>query len=333
MSPLLWDAITPAYTHKLPSYTFDLSPWLGRLNSRDSNHSITLDINQQSTGSWKAAATLLLWRTDVPVTVVNPPRVVLSPNMQQPVRSSCSSNTVDQNLQECQLPLQQREMAATALLIVGKAELIAAVQYSVLAFNSSVRTNLTQFVTADGRTAITSSWKVSSSYEAAWYLGGRQGNATMLRDLLTPSPGRVPNILTQNFRRYEWMNSGVNMPNNDVKDAPFESSYNETLVVPALYGSSSSSSSSSSKGVVPVVVRGQQRHYQLSLNPGFDAAAACDQPRLSHTVSLNSSIGAGSSRGQQGSSASGCVAWRASAAYCVPQLIENVLSTDEPCPP
>jgi hypothetical protein len=130
------------------------------------------------------------------------------------------------------------------------------------------------------------------------------------------------------------MNSGVNMPNNDVKEAPLESSYNETLVVPALYRPiSNSSSSSSSTYVVPVVMRGQQRHHQFSLNPGFDAAASCDQPRLSHTVSLNSSIGAGSSRGQQGSSASGCVALRASAAYCVPQLIKNVLSTDAPCPP
>jgi hypothetical protein len=148
MSPLLWDAITPAYTDKLPSYTFDLSPWVGRLNSHDSNHSISLDINQQSTGSWKVAATLLLWRTDVPITVVNPPRVVLSPNMQQLVQSSCSSNTVDKAVQECQLQLQRREMAATALLKVGEAELIAAVRYSVLAFNSSVQTNSTQFATA-----------------------------------------------------------------------------------------------------------------------------------------------------------------------------------------
>jgi hypothetical protein len=327
MSPLLWDAITPAHTHQLPSYSFDLSPWLGRLNSRDSNHSITLDINHQTTASWQVAATLLLWRADAPVTVVSPPRVLLSPNMQQPVQSSCSTGDSEGTVQECQLQLQRREMAVAALLKVGEAELIAAVRYSLLAFNSSVQTN-----TSDGSTAATGSWKVSSSYEAAWYLGGQQGNATALRDLLTSSPGRVPDILTQNFRRYEWMNAGVNLP-QDVEGAPFESSFNETLIVPTLYRpfrSSCSSSSSSTSAEVTVLVRGQQRHYQLALDLGFDAAAACAQPRLSHMVSLNSSITAKNSRGQQGAS-SGCVMWRASAAYCSPQLIENVLSTDAPC--
>jgi hypothetical protein len=283
-------------------------------------------INQQLTGSWMVAATLLLWRTDVPVTVVNPPRVVLSPNMQQPVQSSCSSSKVGGAVQDCWLQLQRREMAATALLKIGEVELIAAVRYSLLAYNSSVQTNTTHFVTADGRTATTSSWKVRSSYEAAWYLGGRQGNATTLRELLTASPGRIPYILTQNLRRYEWMNSGVNLL-KDEEEAPFESSYNEMPVVPTLYRPFSSSSRESA--VVPVLVRGQQRHYQLSLNLGFDATTACAKPRLSHMVSLNSSIGAG--RGKQGGAASSCVAWRASAAYCVPQLIENRLETDAPC--
>lgn len=104
VDPRLWTAIVASHAYSLPVYTFDLGPWLGRLNTPmgsgptpDQSHKITVEIFGATGADWILATTLLIWRssdlTQI-VTAVGEPWTSAPPDVKWGEISKCDGENL-----------------------------------------------------------------------------------------------------------------------------------------------------------------------------------------------------------------------------------------------
>jgi hypothetical protein len=326
VDPRLWTAIVAVNTYSLPVYTYDLSPWLGVLNTYNASsgvkHTITVEVAGASGNDWVLANTLLLWR-DRGGNMVSGPRpvVVVPPSMSERVASACEGEDIT-NVGACVLQIGQRTFVAGSLLMVGDADYAAFVKYQLHSYTNSISYN---------NIMGSATWRQLTSHEASWFFGhleyplrppedeilgavvdaalsftSKQKNA-MHALMLANGHG----IITRAHTRYEWLNAG------GISDgAVFEFSDNMTMVEPHTYNTLASASKD---GDALYSKAGGQHHYQrlLMLDVYNTSKPACVVPSYStHSVRLNTTI---DSRAHPAT----CMQWYATCAFCSPELMVN----------
>lgn len=311
-------------------YTYDLSPWLGVLNSKSCsgiNHTITVEVTGAAGSDWVLANTLLLWR-DKNSTVVSGERpvMVMSQSMSEPVGSVCEGASV-KDIGTCVVKLDERVVVAGASLRFGDVDYAAFVSYKMHHYSNSISYN-----NIDGSV----SWRQLTSHEASWFMGHLQreypfwsassknrygaGNGQLqssnLRQALHAYMSAQGSIgtLTRTHTLFDWLNAG------GIEDgATFEFSDNMTMVMSHKHnalGSPHIGSNSEGNFVH------RQQHYQrlLMMDVYNTSKPACVVPPYpTHTVSLNTTI---TSRAH----APLCVCWQAACAFCSPELMVDSTS-------
>jgi hypothetical protein len=349
-------AIVAHPTFTLPSYTFDLSPWLGALNAPRAAgakpHTLTVELAGATGSDWWLANSLLLWRAPGGgrVTALRGPDVTRSPGLAARATSACDG--ADPTVAgTCTLELPERELVAQAVLDIDGVEWLARAHYRTGAYSNVMPYN--------GTTGFAAWTQVVAPHEASWSLatrgnkvvsggaaqsgrqGGRGGGGAVLRrrgrrgggTLLGlgaaagPAEGDSLRYVTRHAARHEWLNAGGIAPGQ-----PYELSANLTLLEPTVYAPLAGPGCG---GAPPVVVTGGLRHYQRQImldvyTPGAPVAPAPPPGNATHTAALSSTL---RSAGRGAADAPGCVAWAAEAAFGAPKparsalLVEKALCT------
>jgi hypothetical protein len=330
VDPRLWTAIVAVNTYSLPVYTYDLSPWLGILNTHNASdgtkHTITVEVSGASGSDWVLANTLLLWR-DPSGNVVSGPRpvVIASPSMSERVESTCEGEDIT-NTGTCVLQMGQRTVVAGSLLKVGNADFAAFVKYQLHDHTNSISYNNVKG---------SAMWRQLTSHEASWFFGHLEyplrppkdddelGVVADVESLLSSTRSLETyallrtqgyGIVTRAHTHYEWLNAG------GISDgALFEFSDNMTMVKPHTYNILASSYNDVAALDSGSKVAGQQRHYQrlLMLDVYDTSKPACAvPPHSTHTVSLNITD-------MSSAQLAVCEQWQAACAFCSPELMVN----------
>ena len=192
----LWSTIVAHTTYMLPSYTFDLGPWLGVLNDRlgARHHTITVEMVGDANANWDVAGILQLWRGDQAVVAsgkvyVEAPTSFKSGELPS---SNCKGHNLtdqDTGIGLCSFSMPGYQMAASGSVTLADGSKIASLvlyrlhRYSdVIAFNNP---------------AMTSGYDQSSSHSVFW------------------SSESIPKKQKQKKKQlhtydvtYDWMNSG-----------------------------------------------------------------------------------------------------------------------------
>lgn len=166
VDPRLWTSIVAHPTFALPSYTFDLSPWLGALNARG-RHAITVEVHGASGNSWALACGLALWRAPgVPrVVALRGPVVDASPGLPSPAAGACDGDDVANataGAGRCSVDVPARRLRVKTVLRIAGDPWVAFVDYNLGRYS-----NIVGFNNSDG----TASWRQETAgLEVAWSL-------------------------------------------------------------------------------------------------------------------------------------------------------------------
>jgi hypothetical protein len=337
-------------TFLLPSYTFDLSPWLGALNTR-APHSITIELRGATGASWLVASTLLLWRAPgLPrITALRGPTALpLQSLLELPIASTCIGKdlTSANAAGSCSLSLGPRTLRVESTLLIDAQEWEASVEYGVESYESLIDFN---------NTSGYASWRqATSGVRASWRLvhpaptsttaerhqeraaprrlasSGQRGRP-LARRARTAAGSRMGAVLTLNSRRFDWLNVG-----GIAAGQLYELSFNTTLLEPTVFApllALANNSSSSEPARPAVATTGRQHHYQRALMVDVYGTLVPQPPppgAALHTASLNSTV----TRNQGGTGRRGsgrlpiCVTWEAVTGFGASKLMTNDLQQD-----
>jgi len=407
MDPRLWSVIVAAHTFTIPTYTFDLSPWLGALNAiptaGSKPHTITLELYGASGSDWHVATTLLLWRAPGirRITARTPVEVQSSNGLSKPTASVCRGANIEV-AGTCVMEVRDRSLSATSVLLIDGAEWEASVRYEMASY-----TNVIPYNNTNGWCQ----WRQATGpVEAAFYLGrgvrhfasgargggsgggggSRRGGArsagageqvartgglttkvqqpaawqpqqqqqqqqqqkvslptTATTATIPDAPFRRPSrrrlaaaaaappradkkpapldFVTQAFVRVEWtQNGGIG------KGEPFELSSNTTHLSPSVYAPLDAGSCAEARRRPPVIAVGALRHYQRLIMVDLYNTSSPEIPDsdVTHTASLNSSIGAVIGGGGDAAPLAGCLSWTAACAFGAPRVWRSDLVVD-----
>lgn len=339
MDPRLWSAIVAPHTYLLPTFTYDLSPWVGVLNTASGSaaHTITVEVFGATNAGWSVAATLLLWRSNGHTVAGPAPHLELSPSMMQPVKSQCHGRIIT-DAGVCQVGLSKRSMTAYAMIQVDGLKLIAFSKYSMSDYANNIEYN---------NTAGTESWRQTTYGEATWFMGRLDSHTKLelqqeVQEALQ-SPGlslevtdsvltaiytsrkKSKGVVTQSCISYGWLNAG-----GIAAMAPFEFSQNATVAAPFVYANLDAVvNNRKHTGATTVVPGGSQKHYQrlLMLDVYDPSNPTCNvPPYATHYVNLRTSL-------VNGVPTRDCMWWEASCAFCAPGTVSDFVKVQRqhPC--
>jgi len=325
VDPQLWASIMGHRSMLLDTYTFDLSPWLGQLNTgAATQHTISVSVAGATGDNWPLSATLLLWRSsELALRSAGPIKLNVSPALEQGAGAGTSMCVgADPSVAAvCTMRLGERVLEVTAPLSSRGRPWLANVRYRLAFYNNFQAFNATNQL-----------WRLSSEHSAGWFLrpaSSRKKNnkyehvddddnhAAAAVTHYSKGPG-FGGAVTQHAASYEWLHSG------GVGDAvPYEFSYNKTQLMPTVLAvpCGSSSLSPSSTGACS----GKIRHYQrlIMVTPYTPGGPACTIPDYAtHTARIAVTS---TSPGRAGKVNDCLSLWSASAAFCSPALLTNEL--------
>lgn len=309
LDPSLWMAIVAPHAYLLPSYTFDLSPFLGVLNSAGKVHSISIEAVGVTNDNWQVSASLLLWRSSTLKISGKPPIVKLSPSAASRVTSSCNQVT-SQPLSvqgQCTVKIESRSVSATSQLTVGNVRLAASSLYEV--------TSHVNQITYDNKGG-GEVFGIGTSGKAAWSLAlapaSRARSVARRRRAVSPAT-----TVTAVSAAFKWGLSG-----GLVTGITFVMSDNAT-VGPSVMATLDTVVSKSSAGQATTFTSagGSQKHYLRARMPATSESTQefglCPMPpKVTATVSLNSTVNT-----MTWVPGADCVSRSASAAFCFSQLL------------
>jgi hypothetical protein len=226
MNPSLWMGIVSTHTFLLPSYTYDLSPFLGVLNLATTPHNITITTFGVTNDNWQVSANLLLWRSSGLKVAGKPPVVVVASGTDKPVTSSCIK-VQNQPLTvqgTCTVKLQKK-VTASATLTAGGVQLDALSSYEVTSYTNTITYDNSKRH-EDFRSTIAGkvSWSLTLASIPSRVSHSTGFNAVMRRRRVVMKP---ETIVTAASASYSWLLSG-----STSAGSVFELSDNATIDYP-----------------------------------------------------------------------------------------------------
>jgi hypothetical protein len=183
-------------TYMLPSYTFDLGPWLGALNGllhHGKKVTITVEVVGQTNTDWDIEGVLLLWRGRTAVVATDgAPQIKASSSFTSGIvpDSDCQGvdlTNLDNGTGVCSLTLKGYQMSGSgAVTLSDGSRLESSARYALHYYSDVISFN---------NTAQTSSYSQSSSHSSYW------STSSISKD------AKKKKSLTHDFT-YNWMNSG-----------------------------------------------------------------------------------------------------------------------------
>lgn len=190
----LWSTIVAYKAYMLPSYTFDLGPWLGALNRlHQGNLSIAVEVVGDANANWDIEGVLLLWRGDKLVrTSDGVPRIESSASFTAETVPASVCQGVDlknpnNGTGACALTLDGYHMSGSGSVTLSDgSRLKSSVHYALHYYSDVISFN---------NSAQTSSYMQASSHSSYWSTDSISKNK------------KVKKSLTHDFT-YNWQNSG-----------------------------------------------------------------------------------------------------------------------------
>ncbi len=186
VAPMLWSTVVAYSAYLLPSYRFDLGPWIGSVLNSGQDISITLEVAGASNSDWIVSGVLLLMRSGHEGQVVSsssPVYVVNHAPEQLPISSCMGANLSASGV--CKLRVEGRELHVTGRMRMESGrELHSSVTYSVDVYRNIITYNSTE-----------SSYEQLCNHSASWVSTWHgQGSASR--------------FLEDENISYQWLNSG-----------------------------------------------------------------------------------------------------------------------------
>ncbi|GAX85290.1 hypothetical protein CEUSTIGMA_g12707.t1 [Chlamydomonas eustigma] len=199
VAPMLWSTVVAHTAYQLPSYTFDLGPWLSILNSDPINstssrssgdcrsipgsHSITVEMAGAANANWDISGVMMVWRgkqrvRNKPVETGLRYQVLNAPE-QLPVSTCKGANLTESGV--CRLRVQGRQlMAVSSLVFENGLELTSSVSYTLNGYK-----NIISYINTAGEGD--SSYDQASRHTMSWSSVWNQKPASMIHDLIDNS--------------------------------------------------------------------------------------------------------------------------------------------------
>lgn len=325
VNPSLWMGIVSPHAFLLPSYTYDLSPFLGMLNTAvtATPHNIKIEAFGVSNDAWSVSANLLLWRSNGLKVTGKPPTVKILPTTAtRALSSKCVQITRKPVTVEgdCTLALKGRSVSATAQLTVGTVKLNASSSYEVTGYYNRIVYNNTNggevFVST---TAGKVSWSLVLARARRSSMRGTASSQLVARTQRALSPATT---VTAASASYSWLLGGGLVPGSvyELSDnatvGQFIMSTLDTIINTAAPDQPSSYTSPSAS----------QKHYLRARVPGIteftQEYGLCPVPPIgTATAMLKSSV---NTMGWMPSAE--CLTRRASAAFCYSKLLDDLMA-------
>lgn len=336
LDPLLWMSIASTHAYLIPTYKYDLSPFLGVLNSLvNSPHSITIEIAGLPNWGWWVTATLLVWRSKRYTLSGPAPQLSQTPlgiMSMQPASTCQGDDPTKAGL--CSLVLKRRSITASTVLTVNPGGLLleASSRYTLVGYNSTINFNKTS--------GAEEYWQTTSG-QVAWYLrmaGSAKQKAVTSASVPTANTA-TDSAVTRATASYDWLNHG-GFVNSFYVGSSFEASDNATMgpyvmtslddtigVAKKKAGTAAATPASSTR---VVSAGGSQKHYFRAELPGVvdpvnGPRQQCpDPPYATVTASVKSSVNT-----MTLVPSSECVSWVASGTYCYANLLSNTVNVQQ----
>jgi hypothetical protein len=324
VNPSLWMGIVSPHAFLVPSYTYDLSPFLGVLNTAvtATPHNIKIEAFGVSNDAWRFSANLLLWRSNGLKVTGKPPTVKILPTTAtRSLSSKCNQITHKPVTVEgdCTLALKGRSVSATTQLTVGTVKLNASSSYEVTGYYNRIVYNNTNggemFVST---TAGKVSWSlVLARARRISMRGTGSGQLARTRRALSPTT-----TVTAASASYSWLLGGGLVPGS-----VYELSDNATVGQFIMSTLDAIINTAAPEPPIPYSSPGaSQKHYLRARVPGkleftLEYGLCPVPPIVTATATLKSSVNT-----MGWVPAAECLTRRASAAFCYSKLLDDFMA-------